>query len=284
MKNADVRSTTRWRNGGLKGLFAVVITCCLLFIATATTFADTVHIYDQANVLNTSQVQSEASALRYPVDIYTTNTFNGSSNAFYQQSRSHVNNRSNLIVMAIDISGRHFAVTGGPQVPISQNQYDDARNAFQNSFGNSGYTGATIAALRSLQNAIASNGSSSGSNPNPVGNRGFFGNLAFAPLCCIGLLVLAGIAVFAFVRRRRFGGFGRGPVNPTPMYGPQQQPYNQPYNQGYPPNYGPGYNQGGGINPWAAGGLGAVGGGLAGYELGRMQGEREGEREGDQGN
>jgi hypothetical protein len=30
-----------------------------------------------------------------------------------------------------------------------------------------------------------------------------------------------------------------------------------------------------GMSPWAAGGLGAVGGGFLGYELGRMAGERE---------
>src|SRR2546429_1047259 len=30
-----------------------------------------------------------------------------------------------------------------------------------------------------------------------------------------------------------------------------------------------------GMSPWAAGGLGAVGGGLLGYELGRMAGEHE---------
>ncbi len=29
------------------------------------------------------------------------------------------------------------------------------------------------------------------------------------------------------------------------------------------------------MSPWAAGGLGAVGGGLLGYELGRMAGEHE---------
>lgn len=39
--------------------------------------------------------------------------------------------------------------------------------------------------------------------------------------------------------------------------------------------YGPGYPQQTGMSPWAAGGLGAVGGGLLGYELGRMAGEHE---------
>ena len=49
--------------------------------------------------------------------------------------------------------------------------------------------------------------------------------------------------------------------------------------------YGPGYPQQSGMSPWAAGGLGAVGGGLLGYELGRMAGEHEPQAQGgDAGN
>src|SRR5438477_12916412 len=55
-----------------------------------------------------------------------------------------------------------------------------------------------------------------------------------------------------------------------PIYGPSYDP------AGYSrPMYGPGYPQQSGISPWAAGGLGAVGGGLLGYELGQMAGEHE---------
>ena len=62
------------------------------------------------------------------------------------------------------------------------------------------------------------------------------------------------------------------------MNAPFQQPYNQGYppdyyGQGYPPGYyGPGYPQRQGMNPWAAGGLGAAAGGLIGYELVAWQG------------
>ena len=49
--------------------------------------------------------------------------------------------------------------------------------------------------------------------------------------------------------------------------------------------YGPGYPQQSSMSPWAAGGLGAVGGGLLGYELGQMAGEHEQQaQEGDAGN
>jgi hypothetical protein len=71
-----------------------------------------------------------------------------------------------------------------------------------------------------------------------------------------------------------------GPGYGRPMYGPG---YGRPgtYGPGYDPAgygrpmYGPGYPQQTGMSPWAAGGLGAVGGGLLGYELGRMAGEHE---------
>jgi hypothetical protein len=39
--------------------------------------------------------------------------------------------------------------------------------------------------------------------------------------------------------------------------------------------YGPGYVPQSGMSPLAAGGLGALGGGLLGYELGQMVGEHE---------
>src|SRR6266568_7170613 len=45
------------------------------------------------------------------------------------------------------------------------------------------------------------------------------------------------------------------------------------------------YPQQTGMSPWAAGGLGAVGGGLLGYQLGQMAGEHDQQlQEGDAGN
>jgi hypothetical protein len=85
-----------------------------------------------------------------------------------------------------------------------------------------------------------------------------------------------------------------GPGYGRPMYGPD---YGEPrhsrpaYGPGYDPAgygrpmYGPGYPPQTGMSPWAAGGLGAVGGGLLGYELGRMTGEHDqSAAEGDAGN
>jgi hypothetical protein len=85
-----------------------------------------------------------------------------------------------------------------------------------------------------------------------------------------------------------------GPRYGRPMYGPGygDPRYRRPvYAPSYDPAgygrpmYGPGYPQQSGMSPWAAGGLGAIGGGLLGYELGRMAGEHEQQAlEGDVGN
>jgi len=279
---------TRWRN---KSILATMLACSLLLFATVSAFASTVNINDEANVLNKSQVQSQASALSYPITIYTVNNFNGSNQAFSQRAANDIKN-SNLIVMAIDTVNHYLVIDGGKSVPLSNSQYNDAVQAFKNSFGSGtsgNYTSATVAALQSLQSALSSsNTGSSVGNQNPTTSRGFFSNLAFAPICCIGLLIIAGIAVFAFVRGRRRSGM----VNPTQPQAPvYPQNYNQNYpNQGYPPNYGPGYNQGGyynqggGMNPLIPGGIGAVGGGLLGYELGKEQGENAGQQNENYGN
>src|SRR5436305_12339059 len=89
-------------------MLAALAALCLLLLSAVTASASTVNVYDNAHVLNASQVQSAASSLPYPMDIYTINTFNGSSSAFDQQTASHTANNANLIVMAIDTVHHHF--------------------------------------------------------------------------------------------------------------------------------------------------------------------------------
>jgi hypothetical protein len=73
--------------------------------------------------------------------------------------------------------------------------------------------------------------------------------------------------------RSRYGPGSRAPEYGRPPYGPGYDPISPGYGR---PMYGPGYSPPPtGMNPWAAGGLGAVGGGLLGYGLGRMAGEHE---------
>ena len=96
------------------------------------------------------------------------------------------------------------------------------------------------------------------------------------------LLLLVGLGFFVFRRL-----FGRRQSFPSQMTMPPQQGYGQGYGPppSYPagygrPFYGPSYPQQGyppqgGINPWVAGGLGALGGGLVGYELGQAMADNE---------
>lgn len=268
-----------FKRGISKTIVVVPIVLCLLLLTTVGVFAGNVNIHDDARVLNASSVQSAASQLPYAMDIYTVNNFQGTKADFAQRTASHIGGNANLIVMAIDTVNHYVYIKAGNNVPLSSSEATTAISAFSSNYNSGGYTGATVAAIQSLQNSLSStSGAGNRGATTPQQNTGgFLGGLSFTTICCVGLLVLAGIAVFAFVRRRNRGGmFNQPRVTPfNQNQFNQGYPPNQPYNQGYPPNYGPGYNQGQGMNPWAAGGLGAAAGGLAGYELGRMQGEGE---------
>ena len=249
-------------------LIATLAAFCLLLLTTPGALADTVNISDKAGVLNTSQVQSEAANLSYPVNIYTMNNFTGSESAFNQEAVRTLNDAHNprLIIIAIDTHNKFLAIVGGKDVSTANSVYNDAVNAFKSNYHGGDYTGATIAALHSLQSSLG--GSTGSGNGSGVSNTA--GGFSFLPLCLVGflvlgLLVIAGMLFMRSARRR---------IPPYPM----GNPYQQPYNQGYPPNnYGPGYyQQGPGMNPWAAGGLGAAAGGLIGYELGKHEGEEQG--------
>lgn len=273
MLSIDAKSP---RRGLVMGLIITIATFCVLLFTTQGTLADTVNISDKAGVLNTSQVQSEAANLPYPVNIYTMNNFTGSESAFNQEAVRTLNNAHNsrLIVIAIDTHNKFLSIVGGKGVSTSNSVYNDAVNAFKNNYNGGDYTGATIAALHSLQSSLG--GSTGSGNGSGVSNTA--AGFSLLPLCLVGLLVLglivvAGMLIMRSTRRR---------IPTYPMGNQFQQPYNQGYppnyNQGYPPNYyGPGYyQQGPGMNPWAAGGIGAAAGGLIGYELGKREGEEQG--------
>jgi hypothetical protein len=261
------------------GLLVLVIMMSLLIVMTTNVFAGSVNVYDFANVLSKSQVTSEASSLPYAMDIYTTNTFTGSQQQFASETDGKIN-QNNKVVMAIDVRN-HYVYLDGRGVSLSRSQYQDAANAFSSSYrSNPDYNGATVAAIDSLR-GNSNSGNTGISGYAPGGN-----SFGLGALCCIGLLVLAGLAVFGIVRGRRRGvgffnrGFNRGSVAP-PYNQYNQGPYPPNYQGPYPPNYGPGYpNYNQGMNPLAAGGLGAAAGGFLGYELGKEQGERQ-EREED---
>ena len=256
------------------GIFAIVGVFILLLLTSVVGLASTVTINDPVNVLNAGQVQSEGSNLPDPITIYTTSTFTGTTAAFDQQTKTHITS-PNLLVMAIDTVHKHVTIVGGSNIPLSNSQYNSATQAFVSAYrsNNGDYTAATIAAIRSLRSNLGAAPVSHGNSPSgtvPVSSPGgsLFSGLS-GTLCCVGLLVLVVGGILFAVRRRAFGFRQRD----VPIGNPIS--YNQPYNQGYPPNYAGPYNQGQGINPLAAGGLGAAAGGLIGYELGKEQGENQ---------
>ncbi len=240
-----IHSRRSLRRRLLPYLLAVFTACSLVVFTASAALANTVEIYDDSHVLNTSQVRSDASSLSDPIRIYTTGDYATSNSAFDQVTKQKINTTHTLVI-AINTVSRHLAIVGGSSVGLSSSQYQDAVNAFTSHFSSGGYTGATIAAIDSLKSALKGGG---------------FGSVLLGGVCCVILLLVIGVSVFGFIRRRSGGG------NVAPVYNA--------------PNYGPGAypQQQGGVNPWVAGGLGAAGGGFVGYELGKMEGEREARRE-----
>jgi hypothetical protein len=222
------QTAVRWLRKGLLAIAAVLV----LLLVSACGGGNSVHVYDHAGVLDQNKVQSEASSLQKPMDIYTVNTFSGPKSQFDQATRAKLGNNPDLIVMAVDTQHHHLAIVRGANVPLAGNQISSAVNAFSSNYGNADYTGTTVATIDSMRNSL-------GTSVGPSGGGIFSGLLG--TLCIVGLFILGAILLFGVFFRRRlgFGGYHRPPV--------YQQP---PYNQGYPPNYyGPGYNQGSGMNP-----------------------------------
>lgn len=255
--NQHRQSSGLWLRCGILGMVAIF---CIVLLSACGGGTNTVHVYDNAGVLDQNRVQSEASSLPSSIDIYTVSTFTGSKTAFDQTTRDKLGNNPNLIVEAIDTVHHHMAIVRGSNVSLSSSQIQSAISAFAGNYGSGDYTGATIASIDSMRNSLGTSGAGGG-----------LGFLLVPVLVIVGIFLLFGIFM-----RRRFGGYRTS----APMGVPYQQPYNQPY----PPNYyPPGYNQGSGMNPWAAGGIGAAAGGLIGYELGKEAGENQGNQQGDGG-
>jgi hypothetical protein len=272
---SSLLSSTKSLRKVFLGLFVFF---CLVAISACGS-GNSAQVYDSARVLNTSQVRSAASQLPKPVAIYTTNTFQGNQADFQRAAIQKLNGNPNTIVMAIDTAHRYIYIARGSNVQLSGAGVNQAVSAFSTSFNNGNYTNASLAALNSLQGSLGSSARTA--------NRG---GASFSPvwLCCIipVLLILGGVLFGASRRgqgRGMPGGLGRGPAPYRPTMSPDNY---DPYNNQQGPYYGP-PQQRGGMNPWAAGGLGAAAGGLAGYELGKRQGEYDSEQNpnyGDPGN
>jgi hypothetical protein len=244
-----------------------VVTLLGLVLTAHPAAADAVTINDASHVLDATRVQTEAATLPDPVMIFTTTRFADDNAAFDTEAQSKVTT-PNVIVIAINTQSHHLAIRTGAKSRVSQSGAQAAVQAFIQAFrANPDYTGATIAALTSLRSAIQNAPATGGGHAAPA-RRSTSGSPfgGIAGLVCLAVVVIAvvaiGVAVARRFGRRRAASYGSDPGYGGPGYGG--------------PGYGgPGYGGGGGVNPWVAGGAGAVAGGVLGYELGRMEGGRE---------
>src|ERR1700694_1861097 len=145
LMNQHRQSRGLWLRRDILGLIAIF--CIALLSACGGTNGgnNTVHVYDNAGVLDQNRVQSEASSLPSSIDIYTVNTFTGSKTAFDQTTRAKLGNNPQLIGVAIDRVQCHRAIVRGSNVSLSSSQIQSALSAFAGSYVNGDYTGATIA-------------------------------------------------------------------------------------------------------------------------------------------
>ena len=203
--NRDIRARVRRPNF----IYLAVAAAFSLFLLTALNAqANTVTIDDQSRVLDVGKVRAEAAKLANSMLIYTTKTFNGDQNALNQRTREQLPNQDSIAI-GIDTVQRHLSIESGTNVKLSDSQASDAVSAFRNNYNGGDYTGATIAAIDSLQSALTGGGSSS----NPVG-------VVIGILIALGAIILAVFAVIRFRRRPpQSGGRGGRWIGASPYFG-----------------------------------------------------------------
>jgi uncharacterized membrane protein YgcG len=243
----------------LFGLFAFCASLMLLAVTSVKVLADNVNIVDNAHVLDAVQVAGQASQLPYPVSIYTTRTFTGTTDTFDKFTTTFVGpNDSNLIVINIDTVHRHLAIDGGTQVPLSNDQYASAIQTFTQNFNNGDYTGATVAALQSLNTALAPPPDTNGYPPNgqidPGQGQTFPNSGPDASSIMPFIFTASAIVVVLFIiRAATRSALGVG--SRRSKVARNAQPLD--------------------ATPFEAGAIGTMAGSMAGYELGREDMERQ---------
>ncbi|HEX5404029.1 MAG TPA: hypothetical protein VFX16_17215 [Pseudonocardiaceae bacterium] len=232
--------------------------------------ASTVTVNDEAGVLNVTTVQNDAASLQVPIYIWTTTQDAASESAFDSDVQAKVSSQF-PIVLGINTKAHHETLRIGESSGFTQDSANAAASSANAAFDNvmrsrDDYTGAVQAAVSSLRSALADRGNGSASRSTSHGS--LVGGIVLLVIIVVVIAVLA--RVFrGFRRGRRMAGPGYGGGYGQQGYGPGYGPGGPGYGGGYGPGYG------GGISPGAAGGIGAVGGGLLGYELGKMSGENE---------
>nr|BBH85566.1 hypothetical protein KTC_03170 [Thermosporothrix sp. COM3] len=241
----------------LSGLLLALLGALSLFVWTASVArAAEVKIFDRAGVLNIGRVEEAAKKLEYPIKIYTMKSFRGSSDSFVRAAEKEITAK-NQIVLALNTGTKDIALAYGKDVKLSGNQVKEAVDALENTYERKGnYTEAVLAALEKL----------------PQQSGGGW----LVPVLILGVLVIGGIALFLFLKRRQNEAQPHEATGFTPMHQPEAPNYDY-YRQ---PVYDEAPQQGG-MNPLVAGGIGAVAGGLVGYALGSQQAQHEAENQED---
>lgn len=257
------RPSRRWL-----AMCAPIAALATLFALAIPAWASTVQIQDDAHVLNATTVQNDAASLPVPVYIWSTTQDANSTTAFDTDVQNKVSTNF-PIVIGINTASHHMAVRIGSAARLSQSAANAASSTANSAFdgsmrGNHDYTTATVAAIDNLRGSLTS-ANRGRTTTTSTATRSAGGGILMIVLLVVGLIVV--VAVIGGLRRafRPSSGptmvAGPPPMAPYPGYGPQY------------PTYGPQYQSG--MSPGGAGMLGAVGGGLLGYELGKMAGERE---------
>lgn len=226
---------------------AIIMALALVLLTNMNASANTVTINDQAGVLDQGKVQSEAAKLSVPVLIYTTKTFSGDSDTFQQQTHSMLPDQ-HFLAIGVDTVHRFFAVEGGSNVRLSDDQANNALQAFKSNYNGGDYTGAMIAAIDSVRDSLSGG---SGSGIIPIG-------IITAIILGVGILVVI-ILVVVVTRRRRRGGPGSPRRSDSGYYS-----YPGYYGGGNAGNYGGGAGGSFGGSSFGGGAGGSFGGGSSG--------------------
>jgi hypothetical protein len=238
-----------------------------VLVMAAPAWASTVQIQDDAHVLNATVVQNDAATLPVGVYIWATTQDAASKSTFDTDVRNKVN-ATFPIVIGINTQSRHESIQIGSRAGLSRNAAVAVESSASRAFlaaiqrSHDDYTTAVTAALDNLRTGLAeANRGRASAQRVPAHSSGSGGGFLLI------MLVIGAIVVVAILaRRRRRSGPGMGA--PSMFAGPQPSQPMASY-----PGYGSPYRSG--MGPGAAGAIGAVGGGLLGYEVGKMQGEEQ---------
>ena len=169
----------------------------LMMMSTSVALANSVNIQDQSGVLDASRVRSEAQKLQANVLVITTNSFRGDQSALNQDARLRLPDQKSVVV-EIDTVNRHLSVQSGDKVRLSDSQAQDAVSAFSSNYNNGDYTGATVAALSSVNNSLR------GTQLTPLG-------VLVAVFLGIAAVVVIVMIIVTIRKRSGTPGGGRGP-------------------------------------------------------------------------